>query len=266
MTERILVKALVEELAAVAAAMVGVEPHIEPEVSSNAPVWSLPFSVKGSFDGRVVLAVPVADAARLTGLMLGFDEPPDDDVVADSFREIAQQVASAATVKHGPDLTISVSEPIASGPPAPDDAEWAVITLGDLLTHVATWSSLKPGQASPSAPVVTAPLAAPPAAQPSPVRSQAAGPSPVPGNLELILDIELALWVRFGETAMTMQALSRIGPGATIDLDRAPEDLVDVMVNNTVIARGEVVVVAGNYGVRVTEVMSTTDRIRSMAG
>jgi flagellar motor switch protein FliN/FliY len=47
---------------------------------------------------------------------------------------------------------------------------------------------------------------------------------------------------------------------------RAPEDLVDVMVNNTVIARGEVVVVAGNYGVRVTEVMSTTDRIRSMAG
>jgi flagellar motor switch protein FliN len=262
-TERILVTALVEELAAVAAAMVGVEPHIEPEVSDNSPVWSLAFNITGSFEGRVVLAVPVADAAKLTGLMLGFDEPPAEDVVADSFREIAQQVASAATVKHGPELTITVAEPIQSGPPAPADAEWAVITLGDLLTHVATWATLTPAQNRQSAPVVASP---PAAARPSSARLPAAGPGPVPGNLDLILDIELPLWVRFGVTAMSMQALSKIGPGATIDLDRAPEDPVDVMVNNTVIARGEVVVVAGNYGVRVTEVMSTTDRIRSMSG
>ena len=263
MTERILLKALVEELAAVAAAMVGVEPHIQPEVSDNAPVWSLPFSIKGSLEGRVVLAVPVSDAARLTGLMLGFDEPPDDDVIADSFREIAQQVASAATVKLGPELTITVSEPVASGPPAPVDAEWAVITLGDLLTHVGTWATLTPAQTSPSATVGATPS---PAAPPSSIRSHSAGSGPVPGNLELILDIELPLWVRFGETAMSMHALSKLGPGATIDLDRAPEDPVDVMVNNTVIARGEVVIVAGNYGVRVTEVVSTTDRIRSMSG
>jgi len=72
--------------------------------------------------------------------------------------------------------------------------------------------------------------------------------------------------VRFGQTAMTLQALSRLGPGTTIDLDRSPEDPVDVLVNNTIVARGEVVVVSGNYGVRVTEVVSTSARIRSMGG
>jgi flagellar motor switch protein FliN len=194
--------------------------------------------------------------------MLGFDEPSDDAVVADSFREIAQQVARAATVKLGPELTVTVSEPIASGPPAPADAEWAVITLGDLLTHVATWGTLTAAQTSPSGPVV----ARPPAAPISSVRTPGAGAGPVPGNLDLILDIELPLWVRFGETKMSLQALAKLGPGSTINLERAPEDPVDVMVNNTVIARGDVVVVAGNYGVRVTEVMSTTDRIRSMSG
>jgi flagellar motor switch protein FliN len=262
-TERVLLKALVEELAAVAAAMVGVEPHLEHEVNDSSPVWSIPFGVKGSLEGRVVLAVPVADAARLTSLMLGFDEPPADDVVADSLREIAQQVASAATAKHGAEVTITVSETIASGPPAPADAEWTVINLGELLTHVATWATLTPAETSPSAPNLATP---PPAELPSSVRSRAAGPGPVPGNLDLILDIELPLWVRFGETKMTMQALTKISPGATIDLDRTPEDPVDLMVNDTVIARGEVVVVAGNYGVRVTEVVSTTDRIRSMSG
>ena len=263
MTERILLKALVEELAAVAAAMVGVEPQIKLDVTSDAPVWSLPFTISGSLEGRVVLAVPVTDAAQLTGLMLGFDQPPDDDVVADSFREIAQQVGSAATVKLGPDLKVTVTEPVVSGPPAPAGAEWAVITLGDLLTHVGTWATLTPAKVSPSVPAAAAP---PPGMPAPPVRVQGTASTTAPGNLDLILDIELPLWVRFGETAMSMQALAKLGPGATIDLDRAPEDPVDVMVNNTVIARGEVVVVSGNYGVRVTEVVSTTDRIRSMSG
>jgi len=65
---------------------------------------------------------------------------------------------------------------------------------------------------------------------------------------------------------MTLQALTKIGPGTTLDLERSPDDPVDMMVNNTVIARGEVVVVAGNYGIRVTEVVSPTERIRSLAG
>lgn len=261
MTEGTLVQALVEELAAVAASMVGAEPRIDTESGCGEPLWILPFTITGSLEGRMLLALPVDNAARLTAQMLGFDDAPPEDVVADSLKEMAQQVASAATVKHGPDVKVAHTESIVTGPAAPAGARCASIALGDLQVRVAAWGSVAAVEPKAARP---APVVSPAAALP--LRNQPANPTPTPGNLDLILDIDLPLWVRFGETAMTMAALAKIGPGTTIDLERSPEDAVDVMVNNTVIARGEVVVVAGNYGVRVTEVVSTTDRIRSMAG
>lgn len=89
--------------------------------------------------------------------------------------------------------------------------------------------------------------------------------SAVPRNLDLVLDIELPVWARFGQTEMPLHALARLGPGATIDLDRSPEDPVELLVNDTVVARGEVVVAGGYYGVRVTEVIGRPDRVRSMS-
>jgi len=84
------------------------------------------------------------------------------------------------------------------------------------------------------------------------------------GNLDVILDIDLPLSVRFGTTDLTMDALTRLGPGALIDLGRTPDEPVDLLVNGRLVARGEVVVVSGNYGVRVLEVVSAADRLRSM--
>jgi len=86
----------------------------------------------------------------------------------------------------------------------------------------------------------------------------------MPANLDVILDIELPLVVRFAQTTLTLQALSRLGPGSVIDLDRSPEEPVDVLVNGRLIARGEVVVAAGNYGVRIAEVLTADERIRLM--
>ena len=83
-------------------------------------------------------------------------------------------------------------------------------------------------------------------------------------NLDVILDIDLPLSVRLGETDMTLDEVTRLTPGSTIDLGRPPEDLVDILVNGTCIARGEVVVVSGNYGVRIREVVSHADRIKSL--
>jgi flagellar motor switch protein FliN/FliY len=81
-------------------------------------------------------------------------------------------------------------------------------------------------------------------------------------SLDVILDIELPLAVRFGQTEMTLQALSRLGPGSVIELERAIGDPVEVLVNGKMFARGEVVVAGGNYGVRITEVPSAADRIQ----
>jgi len=83
-------------------------------------------------------------------------------------------------------------------------------------------------------------------------------------NLDVLLDIELPLAVRFGQTELPLLTLVRLGPGSVIDLKRSADEPVDVLVSGKVIARGEVVVVDGNYGVRVTEIVSTAERIRSI--
>jgi flagellar motor switch protein FliN/FliY len=70
--------------------------------------------------------------------------------------------------------------------------------------------------------------------------------------------------VRFGQTELTLNTLTRLGPGSVIDLHRSADEPVEILVGGKMIARGEVVVVEGNYGVRVTEILSTADRIRSL--
>ena len=86
-----------------------------------------------------------------------------------------------------------------------------------------------------------------------------------PANLDLILDIDLPLTVRFGETEMSLHSLTRLAPGSIIDLGRSPDDPVDILVNGRLVARGEVVVVSGNYGVRIVEVNSAADRLKTVA-
>ena len=75
-------------------------------------------------------------------------------------------------------------------------------------------------------------------------------------RLEAVLDVDLPLVVRFGVTSLPLRTLSSLGSGSVVDLNRAPEDPVDLLVGDRVIARGEVVVVDGQYGVRITELLT----------
>jgi flagellar motor switch protein FliN len=83
-------------------------------------------------------------------------------------------------------------------------------------------------------------------------------------TLDVIMDIDLPLVVRFGRTELPLKTLTALGPGSVIDLGRSPDELVDVLISNRVVARGEVVIVSGNYGVRVREVVSPVERARSL--
>jgi len=74
-------------------------------------------------------------------------------------------------------------------------------------------------------------------------------------QLDVILDIDLPMVVRFGHTELTVEALTRIGEGSVIDLGRSPHEPVDLVVSGRLVARGEVVVVSGHYGVRVLELV-----------
>jgi flagellar motor switch protein FliN/FliY len=72
-------------------------------------------------------------------------------------------------------------------------------------------------------------------------------------RLGAVLDVELPLVVRFGRAVMPLRALADLGPGSVIDMGRSPDEPVELLVGERIIARGEVVIVAGNYGVRITE-------------
>jgi len=78
-------------------------------------------------------------------------------------------------------------------------------------------------------------------------------------RLGAVLGVELPLVVRFGRTVMPLRAIADLAPGAVIDMGRSPEEPVDVLVGDRLIARGEVVVVGGNYGVRITALASGTE-------
>ncbi|MDR1728398.1 MAG: flagellar motor switch protein FliN [Acidobacteriota bacterium] len=83
-------------------------------------------------------------------------------------------------------------------------------------------------------------------------------------NLDLLLDVELPVSIAFGHAEMTLKDVVKLGTGAVIELNKSVNDPVTIIVNQKPIARGEVVMVDGNYGVRVLEVESTADRIRSL--
>lgn len=89
-------------------------------------------------------------------------------------------------------------------------------------------------------------------------------PPPVPHNIELILDVPLGLTVELGRTEKAIRDILALGPGSLVELDRLAGESVDVMVNGKLIAKGEVVVVDENFGVRITEIVSRAERVRKL--
>jgi flagellar motor switch protein FliN len=94
--------------------------------------------------------------------------------------------------------------------------------------------------------------------------SDASATRPSAGNLDLVLDVELPLVVRFGRTVMSLRALSGLGPGSIVDMGRSPDDPVELLVSDKVIAYGEVVIVEGSYGLRITDLVNSPDRLRAL--
>ena len=81
------------------------------------------------------------------------------------------------------------------------------------------------------------------------------------GPLGLLLDLELPLSVRFGHAKMALERILELKPGSLVELEGSQEDHVDLLVNGSVVAKGEVVAVEGQYAIRILEVMSRDHRI-----
>lgn len=89
-----------------------------------------------------------------------------------------------------------------------------------------------------------------------------AGAGPGQTNLNLLMDVQMALTVELGRTKMYIKDILGLGEGSIIELDKLAGEPVDLLVNGKLIAKGEVVVIDENFGVRVTDIVSPTDRLK----
>lgn len=135
-------------------------------------------------------------------------------------------------------------------------------------------------QAQPSQQAQQEPLSAPAMAQQTTVASPEpkatpVGVSPVqfsqlgemevegtPGNIGMLYDVPLNVTVELGRTRRSVRDILELTQGSVIELDKLAGEPVDVLVNNTLIATGEVVVIEENFGVRITEIVNTKERLR----
>jgi flagellar motor switch protein FliN len=247
----------VDNLATVIGALVDANVSRQPETGEPEGGWVVALQAEQSVRGTLSVEFDRDAIEALTKRVMGMETEPSPEVVIDTLKEICAQAAGSMVQE--PPLTgarFTIASVDRAGVKTPDDPALMQVAVGEIATlRIRIWGDL----ALPVAPQ-------PSLQQPASAASAPAGSSPAAANpkLDVILDIDLPLLVRFGRTEMPLRSLTTLGPGSVIDLGRSPDDPVDVLVSNQVVARGEVVIVGGNYGVRILDVMSPADRMRSM--
>jgi flagellar motor switch protein FliN/FliY len=243
----------VADLATVVGALVGEPAAAGPAGEAPEGGWVVTLQAEQAVRGVLLVHFDRTGADALAKRVMGMEVEPPAEVVIDTLKEMCGQAAGSMVQEPpfvGGRFTITSVEP-ARDQPAPGHCLMQ-IAVGDLVTlRMRVWGDLVVSAEKDRTDPAPATASAAPAAQGGP-------------RLDAILDIDLPLLVRFGRTEMALRALTALGPGSVIDLGRSPDDPVEVLVSGQVIARGEVVIVGGNYGVRITDVMSPSERIRSM--
>jgi flagellar motor switch protein FliN len=134
---------------------------------------------------------------------------------------------------------------------------WTVLVRDEVRAPKPTAQPAAPQTVAPQAAAAPPVSALPPATPAPPVNNLNPG-------LELLLDVELEASLRFGCREMPLGDILDLGPGDVVPLDRHVSDPVDLIVGDKIVARGEVVLVNGNFGLRVTEVAEPRKRLESI--
>jgi len=144
--------------------------------------------------------------------------------------------------------------------------EWASVTLTFATPDAPTGTPLLVALNPKLLALITAPPSeVEPAPPPAPRTAVAESVVPASSRtMELLLDVDLPVTISFGKALLPMRDVLKLTTGSIVELNRGLNDPVEVLVNHCLIARGEVVVVEGNYGIRIQEIASRTDRLRSI--
>ncbi len=228
----------------------------EPELAEAPP---MPLA-GGSFGFAAMLAGDDAgrfsvllDATLLDSPLLG--EGVDQKAGwAELLREIAEAAAADFQTRTGRPCRVAGFDAV--------ESEARVSRAFQLRSGDRSWSILVRDEVRPVRAEVSATQSVPPPATAEAGRAAVAPPL-APG-LELLLDVELDAALRFGCREMPLGDILELGPGDVVQLDRNVTDPVDLVVGDKIVARGEVVLVNGNFGLRVTEVAMPRKRLESI--
>jgi flagellar motor switch protein FliN len=236
--------------------------------AGEGDLWALVTS-SGGLRGEMSLRLAAATVLRMAQIFMSEPATPEAqptgdhrDAVIELLRQISGIVSSAAKARWGEiQLLIETAPAAPSWPPA--GTFW-----------------LQAGEEGPAAMALEAGLSAAlaaalraekaEAAQAEPARVVADSAPPVPlsdsqqsaGTMDLLMDVQLAMTMRFGARSMLLREVLDLSPGIVVELDRKVQEPVDLLLDGKLVARGEVVVIEGNYGLRVTDV-SPLDPARS---
>ncbi|KMQ50612.1 Flagellar motor switch protein FliN [Chitinispirillum alkaliphilum] len=261
----------------------------------EAVVLSLSLAFKSGLTGEMYLIIQKKDVAMLSDLMLMGDGSADyNDDHKDAIGELFNQVMGAFSTAYGQELgqeissgNIEVSEFDLKDPPFPPDAlDMAIAKLtveGMLDSYVAL--------------LIPEEIATQVTEKYSSVSSESIGISDAEmddlsqvasdfgtggdqfgsasmgggdslespkENIDLLMDIDLDVSIELGRSSLSIKRILELSPGSIVELERMAGEPVDLLVNDKVVAKGEVVVVDENFGIRIVSLVSAEDRIKSL--
>ena len=236
-------------------ARIGGEAHPSP----GDLIWEQRF--EGIPDATVWVAAPESVWNEIGGAVLkeaGLDPDPAEsrstylEVLSQAFSGFAQ---AAARIQGGAIDSVSGREHT----DVPSEPRWTAIEIqlaDQILTPLA--AAFSP---------VWSQLGAPPQRSLPPPKPSVAVDPPADGHrrtFDLLLDVELPVSVSFGRAQLPLKDVIKLTTGSIVELNRSVSQPVEIIINNCVIARGEVVVIEGNYGVRIAQIISRQDRLRTL--
>lgn len=222
----------------------GTEEKVTEIVGQDEPVVRVSFrmEVDGLIDSEIMQILPVHVAKEMVESLMGGGAAAEEPAPAPAPQPAAPAPQPAPTPAPQP-MAPPAPQPMAAPAPQP-------------------MAQPAPQQAPPvyAPPQYAQPVASAPV-QPVQFTPLASGPVPVnDANIGLILDVPLQITVELGRTSKSIKDILELTNGSIVELDRLAGEPVDIMVNGKYLAKGEVVVIDENFGVRITDIASPAER------
>jgi flagellar motor switch protein FliN len=243
--------------------------------AAESDLWAVVTST-GGLRGEMSLRLAPPTILRLAQALMSEPDAPEVELTADHreaavelLRQVAGVVATSAKALWGEiQLRVELAPAAPSWQPATsfwlhageEDPAGMMLEFGLSAALVAELREKAEAvkaeaakvAAAPSAPSAASSSSSAPSSPSIPASDSAPGAGT--GALDMLMDVQLGLTLRFGSRQMLLREILDLNPGAVIELDRKVAEPVDLLLDGKLVARGEVVVINGDYGLRVTDV------------